>query len=350
MLDNEFLKEVNPAQEASYIVEDLIRSHRLIIIASIPGEGKSIFIQGMIYHVTYGAPFGRGKTAAGNVVLIDSENRRDILQKRIGNIKKGLENDGYRMQAKVDIEHYSGFKLDNESTWQPIIEVIKSVQPSLIVLDHLLCFHDKNENNANEMSKVGDALEKVMAISNSSIVVPHHFNKNEGSYMKRLRGSTAIYAKCDAAYEVRTLSKKDGKLEKIGIIPQPRKDITPSPFRMKIEEGTDWLKLVDDGIFQPVEDPRVDLVSHRIYHFFLEDMEKKTVYDVNNILAGDADIREVRACLHLLHDRGLLDADREGKGGKWYYWPPSTPQSCPWCGRSPMRAIIKIDKSHYHVE
>lgn len=335
MLNGKFLAQKSTQHQSSYIIEDLVRRNRLVMVACLPGEGKSLTFETMLYHVTYGAPFLGKRVSMSNVMLIDSENRLDILQDRFKRIKKGLENDGYKMQGSFDIQHYSGFLLDDKdkTTWEPIKTAIKELKPSLIMLDHLLCFHNQNENHSDQMKRVSNTLGELMSIHESSLCVMHHFNKNTGSFILRLRGSTAIYADTDAAYEIRTLEKNSGKLTKIGIIPQARKEVTMEPFRIKVEEGTDWLKLVYDGSYTPVGDPKIDDMAHRIYHIFLQDKNEKTVINVLNILAKYASDPETRVCLRLLADKGLLLVRMSGKMHKLIYRLPPKVVACPWCSK-----------------
>lgn len=339
MLNGKFLKlEPNPSKpQKSYIVQDTVGRNILLLAASLPGEGKSLFFQILLYHIVYGAPFLGKDVPVGNVMLIDSENELTTLQNRFKKMKKGLEMDGYKMQGLFDIQHYSGLFLDDElegkPSWQPITTAIQQIRPSVIMLDHLLCFHQQDENKSQPMKQVGRRLKELRNICNSTAFVMHHFNKSEGSFIRRLRGSTAIYADTDAAYEVRTLGKDNGRLSKVGLIPQPRKEITPISFRVKLAEGPDWMKLVYDGTYEPMEDAKLDALSHDIFHYFIRDKNEKTVLDVNELLAGDAEIRDIRASLHNLEDRKFLESSRKGsKGGKLRYWLLPGLLVCPWCG------------------
>ena len=317
--------------ETEYIVEDLLMKNRMAMVASVPGQGKSLFSVALLYHIAYAAPFLGKQVCLGNVMLIDSENRRDVLVTRIKKIRKGLESDGYKKQAEVDIQHYCGLLLDDKNTWTPIVNELRSLQPSLIVFDHLLCFHNQDEDRARPMERVAEAIEEMMTICGSSVVILHHFNKNRGSFFQRLRGSSAIHAKTDTSYEVRSLLHREGKLEKIGIIPQPRKEKILPPFRVRIEEGDDWLKLIWDGTFEPVEDPRMDTLCHQIYHIFIQDKDSKTVYAVKEILAGLASDSEIRDCLRTLYEKELVTVGRVGKGHKYLYRLKRR-ERCPWCG------------------
>lgn len=334
MRNGKFLKEKTD-KPGSYIIEDFIARNRLVIWASPPGEGKSLLAEPAVYHVPYEAPYVGKKVSGGNVMIIDSENRKDILQMRLNKIKKGLRRQGYKKRGEIEIQSYSDFLLDNEATWEPIIKEIKAIEPVLILLDHLACFHNHDENSERQMKVVTSAIEKLMAIKGSSVLVLHHFNKLDmGTFFRRLRGSSALYAKCDAAAEVRTLSVSNGKLDRVGLIPQPRKEITPDAIRVKIEEGRGWMKLVPDGSYKPVDDPRMDDLAHRFYHVFITPGAPKhfTVNLMKKIIQGYCSDTELRLCLRFLqHNRGLITADRKGLGAAFHYSLTATSGQCPWC-------------------
>lgn len=340
MRNGDFTRKTIYSPQIDYIVEGLLGANRLSIWASVPGEGKSLLAETLCYHVAYGAPYLGMKVRTGSVMIIDSENRRDILVNRITKIKEGLKLDGHSGQGEIDIQHYSGFLLDDKATWHDVVSEIGVLHPSLIMIDHLAAFHHQNEDKEEQMKKVTAAIELLMSLTGSSVLVLHHFNKlDSGNFFKKLRGSSALYAICDAACEVRTLSKtEDGRLEKVGLIPQARKEITPAPIRVKVEEQDDWLKLVYDGTYKPIEDPKMDLLLHKFYHLFLEDQAEKTVKQVMSSSAGFASDYELRSCLRFLeHNLGLITSERKGKGGGFHYslhCPPSTQHiDCPWCNQ-----------------
>lgn len=335
MRNGEFFTRRADQQSGEYIIKNLISRNRLIIGASIPGEGKSLLGMCWLYHVAYGAKCLGEDVIPGSVMFIDSDNRHDVLRARASKIKRGLELDGYEKQGEIDFQHYSGLLLDesstNKNTWGPIIKAIEDIRPSLIMLDHLRCFHRQDEDKSKPMNRVADALDELMAEGESSLLVMHHFNKNVGTFYKRLRGSSVLYARSDAAYEFRALSRKEGRLEKVGLIPQSRKDITGSPIRITIDEGPDWIRCVHDGIYQPMDDPKMDRIYHDIFHLFLHSSGNKTVDDVKRALAGYASDSEIRESLRGLEDKELLYKDIGASGA--YLYALVQGKNCPWCSQ-----------------
>lgn len=339
--NGDFFKTPPTQQAHDYIVESIVLPSRQVLPAGYPGEGKSLLHQNMLYSVAFNAPFlGHFKVTPGNVMFIDSENKWDILNKRCSKIRRGLEIDGFKKQGEVDFQHYSGFLLDDKSTWKRLEPEIKAVKPSIISLDHLRRFHNQNENKSDSMAKVNDGIEWLKSICGSAVIILHHFNKRDrtGTFRDRLRGSSTILADCDVAYEVRALSRRQSLdkvyLEKVGLIFESKKDLTQVPFRIRIEETDEWLKLVYDGSYQPISDPIQDILAHKVFHIFLVDNREYSTKKVINIVDGFASEPEIRECLRFLeHDRALITSERKGLGGAFHYHICPEVTCCPWCNQ-----------------
>jgi archaellum biogenesis ATPase FlaH len=337
MKNGEFLK-FDPLKDKNndHLIDELIPSGQIVLAAGLPGEGKSFFTLGTGYHLAYGAPFLGKKTCGGSVLIIDSENPRRVLITRIDRIKRALEEDGYKKQGEIDIQHYPNFMLDDKRTWREIEKVIRDIKPVFISIDHLRCFHNQEENNSGAMEKVANALLELFNICGSTVFVSHHFNKREsGSFYQRLRGSGVIYARSEAAFEIRALKNKEGRLESFGIIPQPRKEKLTLPIRVVLEETEEFIKFRSDGNYDPVGDPILDSVSHMAAHIFIDDKKELTVNDVKDVLAGMANDKEIRESLRILGQKGMVETKRSGSSHKFVYAPKSF--VCPWCkpGHSP---------------
>ncbi|HEY33357.1 MAG TPA: AAA family ATPase [Dehalococcoidia bacterium] len=313
----------------NYVVDGLVGGFTLV--GGIPGDGKSLLVDTIAYHVAAGVPIFGQQVQSGNVMIIDSDTDYPVLRDRGVRIRAGLTGQGYRIPYEVDFQYRSGLLLENQATWSGIKAEILSLKPILLVFDHLACFHHFNENDAGQMTRVADGIEELMALENSCALVTHHLNKMEkGTFYQRLRGSGAILAKTQAAYEVRTVQKTSGKLEKIGVIPQSRKDITPTPFRVRIDESDTWLRMEYDGRYRPVDDPITDKICHDLLHQFLDfqPAPRLTVKDIVDDAEKGVSEVEVRAGFRMLEDMGCLGHDA-GPHNQYIY--KSRVTRCPWC-------------------
>jgi len=330
-----FKKRAGSRTPESYIVKNLLLPNRQVLSAGYPGDGKTLFWHTVLYSIAYEAPIIGLDVTGGNIMIIDSENPKPVLDARIAMVRRGLEMGGYAKKYEVDWQYYSGLLLDNRSTWSTIESEVKALRPCVIMLDHLSRFHTQDKDRAGQMNRVADGMDALRSICGSTILSIHHFNKRDdkGTFSKRLRGSSAIYARSESAYEIRALSRKligeKTYLEKIGLIPQARKDPMLSPIRIKIEQGDDRIRLAHDGAYQPIEDPKLDRLYHDIFHLFLHSKEDKSVYDVKKDLAGYASDKEIRDSLRGLEEKGLLTMKitRSNK----YIYRLAKARKCPWC-------------------
>jgi len=328
-----FEKPVNT--KSSWVVEPLVRRNRQVMSAGYPGEGKSIIDQIMLYSIAYEALFADiFAVTPGNVMFIDSENHWETLKMRTDKIKKGLEMDGYTKKHRVWWEPYCGLLLEDSKTWEPILKIVDDVKPIIISLDHLRKFHNLNEDKSTQMNRVNDGLMALKDRQASTVYINHHFNKTDirGSFQLRLRGSTALLANTDIAFEVRALSRKrigeELYLDKVGVIFQPRKEPTPLPIVLSIEEGKDYMKLHYEMDYKPIDDPEMDRIYHDIFHVFLKADTAKTVNDIKTPSGGYASDREIRSALRGLEARGILKKTIT-TNGKFLY--ESIVKRCPWC-------------------
>jgi len=188
MRNGQFFSQQPSQTQGPAVVEQLLPQNRLAIWAASPGEGKSLVAAALLYSVAYGAPFLGFKVTPGNVIFIDSENRWDVLKQRCEKIRRGLEMDGYSKVGEIEFQHHSGFLLDQKSTWQVIEREVRSLGPSIILLDHLAVFHGQDENKAAPMNHIANRLEELMGLGGSSLLALHHFNKSEGLFAKKAPG------------------------------------------------------------------------------------------------------------------------------------------------------------------
>lgn len=333
-------------QKSGMLVQGLFRRNRQSMAGGYPGDGKTLVGQFLFHSIAYEAPFAnKFPVTGGNIMLIDSENEWDILKNHAEKIKKGLEMDGYTKRHRIWWEYRPQFLLEDDKTWQPIMEKLDDVKPVIISLDHLARFHLLDENLTHQMERVNKGNQALMDRQGSSLHINHHLNKKDkrGSFFMRLRGSSALLANTDIAFEVRAISRKrigeEIYLEKVGLIFQPRKEPTPPPMILRIEEGKDYMKLHYEGDYQPIDDPQMDRIHHDIFHIFLKIRGRQSVNDIKDSIEGYASDKEIRDSLRGLEDRNLL-TKKIAASGKYIYQLATA--RCPWCfpGKCPEKLKI----------
>jgi len=161
-----------------WLVDNVLSENSCMFVAGAPKSGKSWITLDLAMAVASGGDFlGRTVDRPGRVLLLDAET------------PAGHQADIERLQ-----------------------EAIMLRQPTLIILDCLIRFHQRDENSAQEMAAfLGDLRELTrLPGASPSLVVVHHTIKSAGANGSRLgaglRGSGDLWGWYDSAVFV----KRDG--------------------------------------------------------------------------------------------------------------------------------------------
>jgi hypothetical protein len=185
-----------PSDENGWIVQDLIPTRGVTIIAGEAGAGKTWLALALARAMTLGHDFLGRSTSAAKVLYLDRENPLRLIRDRLQVLLGGAS------------------QLRPWGTWcgdEPpmigdprLLEFAKDCP--LIVFDSMIRFHSADENSATEMSQVMAYLRQ-LATAGASVIVLHHKSKSDTS---SYRGSSDIVAGADAVY---ALAKRNDILE-----------------------------------------------------------------------------------------------------------------------------------------
>jgi hypothetical protein len=341
---DDFLNESSNDPVKDYILSEFIKKGELSLFGGLPGAGKTLLVQSLALHVLYGEKLLGREVAAGSVLMIDHEtNNKDLLKEKMKRIRAGLIQKGgvekgefvYRFKWETQ-----GFRLDKPLTWTPILEIIQAIKPVLITLDSLRACQDLPERGDSDMQAVMNAVRALIGICGSTVIVLHHFNKMEkGTFYQRLRGSGAILAATDSAFEVRTLlADSTQTLKLFGLIPQQRKHIVHPPIKVRVVDentsGGKSLCLEYAGEYIHTDDPLIEGYAEALAHIFLSDaVPDKTHNELRRIIQGSMSDSEIRIGCRELVRKGFLEEAKKGKSHALHFTKIATQTSCPWCGR-----------------
>jgi hypothetical protein len=183
----------------NWLVEGMVAQGDFITVVADPGTGKSmIFMSLAIAMVEQHATWLGHKLAPGphTVAFLDKENPVDEVYRRLQQMST--------TDAWKDIHYLSYPKVMVDSpAWDKMVEHLRAVKPSLVVLDSLTRFHSKDENHAGQMGQVFNAFEPICRDIGATLIVLHHTNKVESSDgFKRARGSSDVSAAPDSAMQL----------------------------------------------------------------------------------------------------------------------------------------------------
>ena len=135
----------------------------------------------------------------------------------------------------VGFPHY--LPINTEDGYHSLYNLVKEVNPDVLILDPLIKFHDVDENSASQMSDVLGKIRTMMAELKLSVILVHH----TGKVCRGGRGSSVIVGDYDSCIEI---CKSDNgnvslKFDMRHVETPPTKKIDliqrPSGLKMKVE-------------------------------------------------------------------------------------------------------------------
>lgn len=196
------------------------RSHG--IVAGMPKCFKSTLVHDLVVSVASGTPFLNKHPVddPGPVVVVQNENSGYIMKDRTQKVihQRGL--DGWaRKKGKHSVRicfpeelpitfiNQQGFTLTNEDHRRQVEDIIREVQPVLVVFDPLYLMFEGDLNSSQELNPVLNWLLRLKREYDTSVMLVHHYNKgsgqNNGAPLRggaRMAGSIMLYGWVESAW------------------------------------------------------------------------------------------------------------------------------------------------------
>lgn len=203
----------------------LNRSHG--IVAGEPKSFKSTLALDLSVSVASGKPFLEKYEVvhSGPVVYIQNENAKWIMKDRVSKIcaakgivgKVEVEGTKVKLEWAPEIPLYmvnqQSFLLSDPLHQDQLEQIIKSYEPSLVVLDPLYLMFDGDINSAKELSPVLQWLLDMRYRLNCGVMLIHHYNKGNGKDTRRggqrMLGSTTLHGWTESAWYIRNDSNEE---------------------------------------------------------------------------------------------------------------------------------------------
>jgi RecA-family ATPase len=188
--------------EPEYLINNLIYTGQVILIAGEPGVGKSF----LNYHIGMCLASGQfvlGREARqGRVLYFDEENSRPDLQQYVRWVWRGLgKPDPADLQERLYIEHCT---LAGQGTnrFRYMGEVASRIKPDLIVVDTVTpCCGIEDENSNSEAAKAMLALRRIRELAGptaSMILLKHVKFSHDPNERTTIRGAKHWLGAVDA--------------------------------------------------------------------------------------------------------------------------------------------------------
>lgn len=182
-----------PYPEQEYIVDRLVPDSSITILSGQSRSFKTYCLFQIALDVANGTDlFGEYPTTQATVLIIDEENGKKLLQKRLRQL-------GASDNLPVHFMSFEGFHLDKVHI-DEVLLFCKVNRVKLIIIDALIRVHSSDENSAREMSKVFQKLREFTKNDISVLVTQHHrkSGSNNTGRSSEMRGSSDILAAVDS--------------------------------------------------------------------------------------------------------------------------------------------------------
>jgi AAA domain len=190
MATNDELIERAP-DYVEWLVNDLLTSNELFLLAAPPRGGKSLFATGLSKAVATGSNFLDRPTMQGPVIYVNLEDADAKIKERV---------EAQQWPAGIDVYWLNVFKL---SQLDELIEIIEEIGPRLVVLDTFSRIRSEGVSESSaEIGLVLEPLQECAKRNNTCILLIHHtkkINVEDGDMLEAadsIRGSSAIRATC----------------------------------------------------------------------------------------------------------------------------------------------------------
>lgn len=295
--------------ESEWIVEKLIPSESITVLAGAPGHYKTWIALELALSVASGRlAFGKFKTIQGGVLIVNEEDSGRLIQKRLKSL-------GEKSGLPISLLIQKGIKVDQEKYLKPLLEIAQDSGVKLVIFDSFTRIHTKKENEASEMAEVLADLKKFNQ-EGIAVLFTHHlrkqskFTSNDPS--QRLRGSSDILAAVDCSLFVER--RKSDPILKISQ-EKLRTEKELVPFGLCFEENKDRISIEYQGEIQLKT--KLENVKEGILKL-LGKGEEKDIKEIEKELKSIAGKRTITKAREELEKGDKINSKKERYGKKVY--------------------------------
>ena len=198
-------------EQMDWLVDRILPKEAVGILAGPAGYGKSWLLLDLAIEMSRGGKWlGQFSTTPGRILYLDEESSVMLLRKRFKKLlkAKGLDEEGVEVHLSVG----QGLSLSEMQSVARLRGLLKTLKPSLVIIDSLIRVHNAEENSAKEMAEVFGVVKDLVREFKCSFLFadhqrkPGHFNVSSDLL---LRGSTEKVAFIDSLL---SLQRKDNHL------------------------------------------------------------------------------------------------------------------------------------------
>ena len=216
--------------ELEWVVDDLIASGSVTLIAAESGTGKTWLALAIAGAVAHGQAFAGRSARQLKVLYLDNENPVFTVKERLSEV--GIE-------QTQDLKVWGGW-LDAPvpGPQDPFAVRFAREQRGLIVVDPLVAFHTGSEQDATDTRAFMQYL-RTLANLGATVLLLHHSGKAKTA--KLYRGSSDIKASVDTAYHLQAIPENTDRLDELFLQCFKSRLAPGQSFGVRFERGVGFL-------------------------------------------------------------------------------------------------------------
>lgn len=190
------IKDIKQFPDPKFLIDNVLIEGTITLLGSYAGKGKTLLALSLMRSILDGFPW-LGKYTVnrqGPVLLVNEESPDSVLKTYTAKIPE---------DAPFYVLHFEQVRIDQAKDQAALEEVIRVIDPVLVVIDSLVRVHGHEEDSSVEMAQVIGHLRR-LTNDGVTILLLHHHRKGAGPLETRARGSSDIPAGVDlelALYE-----------------------------------------------------------------------------------------------------------------------------------------------------
>jgi hypothetical protein len=182
--------------EPDWLVDSLVPNGGITILAGKARNFKTWMLLHLALSVATGDKvFGHFNTMKAPVLIVDEENQKRTLRKRLTML-------GYKPGSDLHFVIQSGFKITTPQHMNYLSDLVRKHSIRLVIFDSLMRVHNKDESASTGMAEVFATVKQLNRLGAAVLFTHHHRKQDSGNSADNMRGSSDILAAVDAQMSV----------------------------------------------------------------------------------------------------------------------------------------------------
>ena len=306
ILTTEEILKFNFGDRKKWLIENFLPMEGVMILSADPGSYKSFLMLYFALCVARGNPiFGKFETEKGKVLIVDEESTIRLLQERLQSL--------HAQDDEILFCVGRGVKVDDLKDIERIVDLVKSKEIKLVIFDAFVRLHEKDENDAGQMSRIANGIKPILRQGASIIFIHHHGKSSHRSSLQKLRGSSEILAFVNSHFLIEKIQDKVFRL--VNSKMRDALQLEDMEIQVVLSDGSVEFQL-QEGVSGLGSKTRPEQTQIKL--LLANQKDKLDVVQIRQLLGSDIGDAKLRSILNYLVEEGLISRETVGENRKLY--------------------------------